>query len=238
VARRRPLHQQHDNDLRLGRLDSSSDGLRANATAERPSFTSPHGGREPAIKAKEPEVRSAGGTNSLVDGGNHFSEGKPHLWRPPPQHRRQRPPAHQHRTDERRPPQSAPSGPHSRPRHMNENGTVPEHGHQPRNVQRVARPPGAANGARRTWTWPARTRRDRHTSGGRTALLCPSGRRWHQKQRQSRSGRGARHAAAASATGGERPSPSITEGRSRPLPARRRALTRRTLLPSTDDEHH
>jgi hypothetical protein len=54
VARRRPLHQQRDNDLRLGWLDSSSDGLRANATAERPSFTSPHGGREPAIKAKEP----------------------------------------------------------------------------------------------------------------------------------------------------------------------------------------
>jgi hypothetical protein len=59
VARRRPLHRQRDNDLRLGRLDSSSDGLRANATVERPSFTSPHEGRELAIKAKEPEVRSA-----------------------------------------------------------------------------------------------------------------------------------------------------------------------------------
>jgi hypothetical protein len=75
VALRRPLHQQRDNDLRLGRLDSSSDGLRANATAERPSFTCPHGGREPAIKAKEPEAPSAGGTNGLIGGGNRFGRG-------------------------------------------------------------------------------------------------------------------------------------------------------------------
>jgi hypothetical protein len=75
VARRRPLHRQRDNDLRLGRLDSSSDGLRANATAERPLFTSPHGGREPAIKAKEPEVRSAGSTDGLIGGGNRFGRG-------------------------------------------------------------------------------------------------------------------------------------------------------------------
>jgi hypothetical protein len=75
VARRRPLHQQRDNDLHLRRLDSSSDGLRANTTAGRPSFTSPHGGREPAIKAKEPEAPSAGGTNGLVGGGNRFGRG-------------------------------------------------------------------------------------------------------------------------------------------------------------------
>jgi hypothetical protein len=75
VARRRPLHQQRDNDLRLGRLDSYSDCLRANTTAKRPSLTSPHEGREPAIKAKEPEVRSAGGTNGLVGGGNRFGRG-------------------------------------------------------------------------------------------------------------------------------------------------------------------
>jgi hypothetical protein len=183
VARQRPLHQQRGNDLRLGRLDSSSDGLRADATAERPSLTSPHGGREPAIKAKEPEVRSVGGTDGLVGGGNRFGKGKPHLWRPQPQHRRQRPPAHQHRTGERRPPQSAPAGPHSRPHHRNENGTVLEHEYRPRGVRRVVRPPGAADGARRTWTWPARTRRDRHPSVGRAAALCPSGRRWHRNQR-------------------------------------------------------
>jgi hypothetical protein len=85
--------------------------------------------------------------------------------------------------------------------------------------------------------WPARAQRDRHPCGGRAATLRPNGRRWHRKQRQSRSGRGARHAAAASATNGERPSPPITEVRSGPLPTRRRAPTRRALLPSPDDEH-
>jgi hypothetical protein len=98
-------------------------------------------------------------------------------------------------------------------------------------------PPVAADGTRRTWTWPARARRDRHPCGGRAAALRPSGRRWHRKQRQIRSGRGAKHAAAASATDGEHPSPPITEGRSGPLPTRRRTLARCTLLPSTDDEH-
>ena len=74
-----------DNDLRLGRLDNSSDGLRANATVKRPSPTSPYKGREPAIIAKESEVRpqvaltvssaeataSAGG--SLTYGDHHLS---------------------------------------------------------------------------------------------------------------------------------------------------------------------
>jgi hypothetical protein len=45
-----------DNDLRLGRLNSSSDDLRANAAVGRPSPTSPHEGRGQAIKAKELEV--------------------------------------------------------------------------------------------------------------------------------------------------------------------------------------
>jgi hypothetical protein len=39
-----------------GDLCSSSDGPRADATAGRLSFASPRGGREPDIKAKEPEV--------------------------------------------------------------------------------------------------------------------------------------------------------------------------------------
>jgi hypothetical protein len=45
-----------DNDLRLGRLNSSSDDLRANAAVAKPSPTSPHEGQGQAIKAKEPEV--------------------------------------------------------------------------------------------------------------------------------------------------------------------------------------
>jgi hypothetical protein len=44
---------------------------------------------------------------------------------PPPQHRRRRPPVHQHRTGRRRPLQSALAGPHSHPRHENENGVRP-----------------------------------------------------------------------------------------------------------------
>jgi hypothetical protein len=67
---------------------------------------------------------------------------------------------HQYRTSERRPPQSAPAGPHSRSRHKNENGTVPEHEYHPRGVRRVVRPPGAAG--------------DRRPGGGRTAAPCPS----------------------------------------------------------------
>jgi hypothetical protein len=45
-----------DNDLRLRRLNRSSDDLRANAAVGRPSPTSPHEGRGQAVKAKEPEV--------------------------------------------------------------------------------------------------------------------------------------------------------------------------------------
>jgi hypothetical protein len=51
--------------------------------------------------------------------------------------------------------------------------------------------------------------------GGETSSGCLGG-RWHRKQRRSRSGRRARHAAAASATNGERLSPrSLREGAGR-----------------------
>jgi hypothetical protein len=87
------------------------------------------------------------------------------------------------------------------------------------------------------WMWPTRTRRDRRSCGGRAATLHPSGRRRRRRRHQSCPDRGARQAAADSAIDGERPSPPNTEGRSGPLPTRRRVPTRRTLLPSTDDEH-
>jgi hypothetical protein len=45
-----------DNDLRPGRLNSSSDDLRADAAVARSSPTSPLEGQGQAIKAKEPEV--------------------------------------------------------------------------------------------------------------------------------------------------------------------------------------
>jgi hypothetical protein len=67
-----------DNDLRSGRPNSSSDDLKADAAATRPSPTSPLEGRGQAIKAKEPEARSADGADDLVgdeafSGGHHLS---------------------------------------------------------------------------------------------------------------------------------------------------------------------
>jgi hypothetical protein len=50
------LCSSSDNDLRLRRLNSSSDDLRANAAVGRPSPTSPREGRGQAVKAKELEV--------------------------------------------------------------------------------------------------------------------------------------------------------------------------------------
>jgi hypothetical protein len=68
------------------------------------------------------------------------------------------------------------------------------------------------------WMWPTRAWCDRCPCSGRATTLYPSGRRQHRRRHQSRPGRGARHAAADSATDGERPSPPNTEGRSGPLP--------------------
>jgi hypothetical protein len=134
-----------DNNLRLERLDSCSNGFRANAAAERPS---PSRDENQPLK---PKRRSHTGV--------------------------------------RRPPQSAPAGPHSRPRHKNENGAVPEHEHCPRGVRHVMRPPNSQ-------------RRSKDQRWGR-----------HRRQHQSRSCRKASRAAATSATGGERPSPrSLKEG--------------------------
>jgi hypothetical protein len=62
-----------DNDLRSGRPNNSSDDLRADTAATRPSPTSPLEGRGQAIKAKEPEARSAGGGGNLVGDEDFFS---------------------------------------------------------------------------------------------------------------------------------------------------------------------
>ena len=62
-----------DNDLRSERLNSSSDDLRADAAATRPSPASPLEGRGQAIKAKEPEARSADGGGDLVGNEDFFS---------------------------------------------------------------------------------------------------------------------------------------------------------------------
>jgi hypothetical protein len=62
-----------DNDLRSGRPNNSSDDLRADAAATRPSPTSPLEGRGQAIKAKEPEAWSADGDGDLVGDEDFFS---------------------------------------------------------------------------------------------------------------------------------------------------------------------
>jgi hypothetical protein len=54
-----------DNDLRSGRPNSSSDDLRADAAATRPSPTTPLEGRGQATKAVEPEVSPRGAPTIL-----------------------------------------------------------------------------------------------------------------------------------------------------------------------------
>jgi hypothetical protein len=62
-----------DNDLRSEWPNSSSDDLRADAAATSSSPTSPLEGRGQAIKAKEPEARSADGGGDLVGNEDFFS---------------------------------------------------------------------------------------------------------------------------------------------------------------------
>jgi hypothetical protein len=50
---------------------------------------------------------------------------------------------------------------------------VPEHEYRPHGVRHAERPPGAADGARRTWMWPAHARHDRRPGGGRKAAPWP-----------------------------------------------------------------
>jgi hypothetical protein len=134
------LCSSRDNDLHLGRLNSSSDDLRTDATVKGPSPTSPHEGRGQVVKAKE-------------------SEGAVHGVEP---------------TD------TAPAN-SGRPKAHRQVLTpvlaeaVLEHEYRPRGVRRVERPPGATDGARRTWTWPARARHDRRPNKGRKVAPYPGG---------------------------------------------------------------
>jgi hypothetical protein len=54
------LCSSRDNDLHLGRLNSSSDDLRTNAAVKRPLPMSPHEGRGQAAKAEESEGANRG----------------------------------------------------------------------------------------------------------------------------------------------------------------------------------
>jgi hypothetical protein len=72
-----------NNDLRFGRPNSSSDDLKADAAAIRPSPTSPLEGRGQAIKAKEPEARSADGSSDPVGDEDFSSHLRPAVPRGP-----------------------------------------------------------------------------------------------------------------------------------------------------------
>jgi hypothetical protein len=135
-----PPHRRACGTTNSGRLASdlcsSSDGPRTDAAAGRLSFASPLKGREPDIKAKEPEVgpRVALTVSSVEKLSPAATTSAPTATSTCPPTTHQWAPAAQ----------SAPAGPHSRPRHENENGTVPEHEYRPRGIRRVGRPPDAA----------------------------------------------------------------------------------------------
>jgi hypothetical protein len=147
-----------DNDLRPGRQDSCSNGFRANTAAEKPSPTKDE--NQP-FKPGRQRSRGAGSVGGLV-GGETFSgcchrstDGDVHL--------------------------SANTAPASaaRPKAHRQVLTLalaeaaPEHEHRPRGVRRAGQPSGMAVSVRKTWTWPARTRRDRRPDEGRNTAPCP-----------------------------------------------------------------
>jgi hypothetical protein len=140
-------HDSSDNDPRFGRLNSSSDDLRADAAVATPSPTSLLEGRGQAIKAKEPRVRLS---------WRRWSRRWRNLLRlPPPQHRRQRPPACRRHANEWWTSQPAPADPHSGPRGRagpelraeascrSEDKTIQEHERHPCGVWRLGRSTGA-----------------------------------------------------------------------------------------------
>jgi hypothetical protein len=120
-----------DNDLRLGRQDSCSNGFRANAAAEKPSPTKDE--NQPfKPKRRRSGVRAALAVSSAktTSSGCHHLSTDGHLLT-------NAAPAYSVRSE------SAPVGPRSRPCHKNENGTIPEHERCPRGVRRVGRPPNS-----------------------------------------------------------------------------------------------
>ena len=157
-----------DNDLRLGWLDSSSDCPRANTTKKRPSPLSPHGGREQAIKAKEPEVRpqvaltvsSAEATTSAVGsltyGGHHLStDDSGHL-------RADAAPANGGRPSAQRQVLTPVLATGARTRlSKNTNTALAAY-------DMLCDPPMQPAAREGPWTWPACARRDHRPCGGRT----------------------------------------------------------------------
>jgi hypothetical protein len=157
-----------DNDLCFGRLNNSSDDLRADAAVTRPSPTSPLEGRGQAIKAKEPEVylRVAPTVSSAekpplattASSSTTAATCAPAL------------------RNEWRPPQPALVDPHSSPRGRadtdlraeascrSEDKTIQEHERRPSGVRRLGRSPGA-HGATAARAVDGRPRPDQAAGG-------------------------------------------------------------------------
>jgi hypothetical protein len=133
------------NDLHPGRQDSCSNGFRVDAAAER---LSPTKDENQPFKPGGWRSRSAGGVGNLVgretfSGCCYLNTATAGAGRPKA-HRQVLAPALTEAT--------------------------PEHEHRPRGARRAGQPSGATVGARKTWTWPARTRHDHRPDRGRNAV--------------------------------------------------------------------
>jgi hypothetical protein len=151
-------HCSSDNDLRSGRPNSSSDDLRADTAATRPSPASPLEGRGQAIKAKEPEV---GPRVALMVS----SAGKPSpaATTSAPTAVATYPPADPHSS----PPGRASTDLRMEASCRSEGRTAQEHERRPSSARRLGRSPVRAA------QQPPERRADSHTP--------PSGGRWHRK---------------------------------------------------------
>jgi hypothetical protein len=179
------------------------------------------GGNSEAIKAKEPKDRqqvaltvspaeaTTSAVGSLTSGGDHISpaRGGDLLC-----------------TRGQRLHQCARRGLRSRPRYGSEGKTVKNAAAAPVAYDVLYSLPVQSEAREKPWMWSTRAQRHHRPCGGRAATLRPSGRMQRRRQCQSHPGREARHAAADSATDGERPSPPDTEGISGLLPTRRWSL--------------
>jgi hypothetical protein len=124
----------NDNDLRSGRLNSSSDDLRADAATTRPSPASPLEGRGQAIKAKEPEV---GPRVALTV--SSAEKPSPAATTSAPTTAATCPPADPHSS----PPERASTNLRTKASCRSKGRTTQEHERRPSGVRRLGRSPGA-----------------------------------------------------------------------------------------------
>jgi hypothetical protein len=121
-----------DNDLRLGRLDSCSNGFRANAAAEKPSPTKDENQPfKPKRRRSGVQAALAVSSAETTSSGCHHLSADGHLL-----------------TNATR------VGPRSHPCYKNENGAVPEHERRPCGIRRVGRPSNSRRRSEDRW-WGA-----------------------------------------------------------------------------------